>query len=223
MSSPALNATNLFETAALLPCSESFWTTLFGLFLLEGALSQPDSFGITVYERNSNVKTPPYYELRRGSPRFVPGAILMSDVAIEPTTEKTQSFLSAKCSGLKLPCFGIRPDILINGVGSQPYLTFIECKTSTSMQANQLENYGTIIRELNLRGWQCQLLLLASKGMSEALDKQVRYLEKCLANDFGLILWENVLLHMIEMRFRIPGVDLKTWKAFSSIEPEVST
>jgi len=111
---------------------------------------------------------------------------------------------------------------LINGVGSQPNLTFIECKTSTDMQANQIENYATIISELNSRGIQCQLFLLASKGMSDVLDDQVRDLGKYLGGNFGLILWEDVFLHMIEMRFHVPGVDLNDWKKYSSLWPEVT-
>jgi hypothetical protein len=218
------NATNLFAAASacLLPCSESFWTTLFGLYLLEGVEKESDSFGVNVYEHNSNTQLPPYYKLRQGSPRFVPGAISMCNVSIEPTTAKTQSFLTATCGGLNLPCFGIRPDILINGVGSQPNLTFIECKTSTDMQANQIENYTTMINGLNSRGVRCQLFLLASKGMSDVLDKQVRDLGKSLGRNFGLILWEDVLVHMIEMRFHVPGVGLNDWKKYSSLQPEVT-
>lgn len=111
---------------------------------------------------------------------------------------------------------------MINGVGSQPNLTFIECKTSTNMQDNQIENYKTIISELNSRGFQCQLFLLASKGMSNALDNQVRKLGEYLVRNFGLILWKDVLLHMIDMKFHVPGVDLNDWKEYSSLQPEVT-
>ena len=220
---PPLNATNLFgNTDASLPyCGESFWTTLFALFLLKGAQDNPDSFQVNVYERNSSNSSAPYYQLRRESPHFAPGAISMRDISIEPPPNKTQEYLAKQCGGLRLPCFGISPDIVIR-VAGKSVLTLIECKISGNMQSNQLDNYKTVVSELKALNVQCQLLLLASKGMANALDIQVRHLQESLDGNFGLILWEDVLLRMIETKFDVPGVDLNQWRRYSCLEPEVS-
>lgn len=218
----SLNATNLFEDTetTLLPCSESFWRSLFALFVLQGAPEAPEDFAVPIHVKKPGGGPAPWYKKRFTASEFAPGRISLADVAVEPTAPQTQKFLTKMCGGSSHPSFGIRPDILIRGRGAGPAFTFIESKTSTGLQANQIENYCAILAELDRKGHPAELLLLASIGMSNALDGQVVYLQGRLGTSFGLILWETVLSLMVERGFRIPGVDVQTWTKYVGILTE---
>lgn len=218
-----LNATDLFgpnSAITLIPCSESFWSVLFALFLLEQTQRSPLDFAIPVYWRKVNARAAPWYERRRIEPYFAPGHLRLSDLTVEPTTTQTLAFLERVNDGFSLPAFGIRPDVLVLGKEERPCLTFIECKTSTGLQQNQMENYPLVIAELERKGRRCQLLLLASVGMSKELDGQVLRLQERLGTDFGVLLWEEVVSEMIQSKFENNRLDTQQWAKYVEVLSE---
>jgi hypothetical protein len=218
---PQLNATYLFEMSPesdrefFLPCSESFWTTVFTLFLLKHA-EQIGSIHAWRYERNTmpcfTNLTPELLDVR---------GLVSSDIAVEPTTVSHIDHFRTLLDGPKNEDIarwcGFRPDVVIRRTlqeGNSKY-TFIEVKTGSVSSGSQIENYPMLISNLTRRSIPCELFFLCSVG-GRALDTSVCALQESadLTGRFGVILWEEVFLKMAESGFQPFGHEM-SWARYA--------
>ncbi len=219
-----MNATYLFErstheeTIAVPPLphsSESFWTSLFALFLLR--LGQDKKGQLSVWQCKSTQRQP-WYEERSDSASIDVRGIKFDDIAVEPPS------LVGRCldANVEIPpdIGGISPDILVrlpinNSRKKQKYL-LIETKTvGADLSQRQVENYLNLLEFLKKRKVDSELLLLMSVGTTPAMHEAAQNLQRNLRSKFGLLLWEDVLRQMKECRFQLAGIDIEDWQKYT--------
>lgn len=208
------NATYLFERAGDMPHhSESFWTSLFGLFVLHLA-NREASLNIWQCRKTASEAS---YEPRIGANSLALKGIKACDMSIEPPTAATRRFVwNLLNEGVQAA--GIRPDILLrirpSGVGPKEKYIFIENKTTEDLQRNQEENYPSLIEAFNRLGKPCEFLLLTSVGADKPYNSALAF-QKIMGKNFGLILWEDAIRQMKREKFEIQGIDVEEWQPFT--------
>ncbi len=206
------NATYLFdrfEKDQLPPCSESFWTTLFALFILH--LGQTSDGKLRVFQTKEPAAHPWYDPIPVRSVTL--SKIAFDDLIIEP-----QSLSSCFSTPLSVQLGGFETDVFMrmhDRTASKPKYLLVEVKTgsSASLQENQLSNYPGLVTQLNKQNIDTELLLLLSVGANDKLYKQTKDLEKKRDENFkfGLLLWEDILRQMAFSNFSPSGIDTGTW------------
>jgi hypothetical protein len=115
---------------------------------------------------------------------------------------------------------GIKPDIFIKiKYSSQVRYYLIENKmktieTFTSAQKSD-GAYVKLINLLNKYNMHCEYLVLTSCGVhNNSFWKEVREIQQKLKdkNQFGLILWEDIIRQMASISFKLPGIDIDDLK-----------
>ncbi len=164
------NATDLFELRRkekrLPDSSESFWTTLFGLFLLHVAKNGSKGSELQVW-RCSDSHEAPWFEPRRNLPPLDLTGLDFDSLTVEPIGKSmSQYFWTVAKVPLKIARF--EPDLVLEVSGTQQggntkYI-FIENKTEGPLQRNQTENYPQLINYLSQKGVGTEFLLLVSVG-----------------------------------------------------------
>jgi hypothetical protein len=214
------NATDLFELSKeseqefFLPCSESFWTVVLTLFLLEHA-AQIGSIRVWRYKKDERpcLTNVPEHTLEvRG--------LLASHITVEPSTVSHMNHFKTlpndSTSEDIARWSGFRPDLVIRRpLNGRPKYTFIEVKTGSISSASQIENYPALISNLSQLGIPCELLFLCSVG-SRALDTSILALQASsdLSGRFGVLLWEEVFLKMADAGFQPFGNEIN-WRRYA--------
>lgn len=212
------NATWLFEGtgAGNMPHnSESFWTSLFALFVLHLAKR---GTALTVWQ----CKEPTdgrYYELRHSSSSIALSGVQVADISIEPPTRAMQGFVYSLLNE-KLDAAGIRPDLFMRvplvGTPRQYKYVFIENKTTEGLQSNQEENYPALIKSIKeKKDTLCEFLLLTSVGSCKPYESAKRFQES-MGGSFGMLLWEDVFREMRAQDFKLAGIDVDAWQPFTN-------
>lgn len=205
------NITNLFEETSGLPnSSESFWTSLFALYVLHlGATNGT----VKVWERLDSDKAP-YYRLRKGSSLLDLSGLKLENVSVEPKAMaryfKSVADLSDKDSGFA-------PDVVLSRPSSRssgPMYIVVENKITQRLQKNQMQNYPRLVQSLNKKGIEAEFLLLMSVGF-EKIDSQAKVLKTQLGPRFGLLLWEDIIRGMSSSGFVLPGVDFRQFVKYT--------
>lgn len=215
----AKNATYLFEgkyKERIWPTSsESFWTALFALFALHlGCGSTPRS-RFTVWEctNGSNNK---WYSPRAARSTLELTGLNFDSIAIEPRAltnpwPGTQDVLSAKVGGFS-------PDIVIRSCNAEGHDHFvvIENKIAGCLAPNQYENYALLATWLVEKKVSFDLLLLQSAGCRGSLYDQAHSFQRSpWGNNFGILLWEEVLREMLRTEFTLAGLPVQSWHVYT--------
>jgi hypothetical protein len=220
MEERSMNATHLFErhpsgqlnSAAALPhSSEHFWTAVFGLFVLHLAGNRDSD--LHVWQLMEPPLRPKYFEPHRASPVFNVSGLAFDHISIEPSNLSGVRF--GEKASLPIQIAGMSPDLVIRnskGTAGQESYTFIENKTvGADLSQRQRENYVNLVRSLQELGIQSQTFVLCSTG-DDAVYKACREFQSVLGlENFGLVLWEDVLREMKRTVFVLPGLDIAKW------------
>ncbi|MCB1600679.1 MAG: hypothetical protein KDI66_11750 [Xanthomonadales bacterium] len=204
------NATYLFDgrTSGVLPKSESFWTTVFALFLIH--LGRPSTKHVDIgiwspdgdkkpfhYRRFSKLVNSDFFNLTANELQVErrPGSIL-------------PAFLNDKVLN------GTAPDLLVP-ISSRGWL-LIENKTCEHQVAtnSQKLNYPEIITRLRKNACTSRYLLLMSHGATKHFN-QACELHNELKDAFGILLWEDVLRRMAETDFDILGISKQELNSYT--------
>jgi hypothetical protein len=219
-----MNATYLFEGRSLqtthlkLPHkSESFWTAIFSLFLLD--LGKVGSIkGHPRVWQCKEATTQPWYELRRGSPILKLTGLEFDDLVMEPPTLAGHWFDEK----VEVPARigGVRPDVLLrlrsNSPNKMSHYVLIENKTvGADLNKNQVETYPKLLSFLSDHSIECQFILLMSVGVTEKIYKSAKILQQNLGSKFGLLLWEDIFRQMKEHQFQLPGIEIDSWQKYT--------
>lgn len=223
--SETLNATHLFqrkESAKGTPTfpysSESFWTSIFSVFLLYLGKKNGKQSHLRVLECK-NSEDVPKYKLRRDSPTLAVSGLSFEDLAVEPNRDAMCNYFYDLANATPRIA-GFEPDLLIRLRTRQPgkkeRYVFIENKMEGPLQRNQVENYPTLVEYLNENGIESEFLLLISLG-NKRVYKQINYLDQHKNDNFkfGLLIWEDVLHRMKEELFHLPGADIAGWQKYT--------
>jgi hypothetical protein len=207
------NFKHLFEKTSGLPkSSESFWTSLFALYVLH--LGRTNGM-IKVWERLDSDKAP-YYGPRKGSSSLDLSGLKFEDVSVEPKAHATACYFKL-VAGLSAEDSGFEPDLVLwrppSGSSGPTYL-FVENKITQKLQQNQMQNYPRLVKSLNKKGTKAEFLLLMSVGSNE-VDRQARILKTQLGPCFGLLLWEDILRGMSRSGLVLPGIDFQQLDKFT--------
>lgn len=206
-----MNATHLFEKISgdrsFPPCSESFWTTVFGFFLLHLSKSDIDVPTVTAW-RPLDGTGPPYYERKLPADWLSVRSLTFQDLAIEPRT------VMGIWDKVGVNLGGIAPDILLRlrrDEGLDDY-ALIENKITSgaALNCNQESVYPKLVDSLKKGNIPCRLFVLHSVGCGQTLFAQTKALQQRLNNRFGIILWEDVFRLMAARKFNLPGFDIQT-------------
>jgi len=217
-----LNATHLFEksdAAGSWPASsESFWSALFGLFILYLGTGATPRGQLRIWRctDGSNAK---WYEPRPQRPSLRLENLTFDSIALEPRT------LSKTWPGTELQLTikegGFSPDVMIRSpVTKAPEHFFvIENKvTDTAYLAdNQMENYERLAVWLNKHHVSFDILFLQSVGCSDTLYKQAKYFQnEPWGSHFGILLWEDVFREMLRTDFAFIGLPIASWQRYTA-------
>ena len=219
-----MNATYLFERQGLggphptLPhSSESFWTSLFSLFLLHLGKKKNNGNQLSIWWCKKP-PYPPWYEPRPKNSFLDLRGLEFDDLAVEPPTLAGRYFET----NVEVPpnIGGIRPDVLVRlrsaGSNIDTRYVLIENKTvGADLNTNQLEGYARLLSFLDGQNIQSQFLLLLSVGTTEAIYRSAKALQQKLEVRFGLLLWEDILQQMKESQFNLPGLDIDGWQKYT--------
>lgn len=97
-------------------------------------------------------------------------------------------------------------------MADQKGYTFIENKTvGASLSPRQRENYVNLVRSLQNLGIESQTFVLCSSGDDAAYKACKKFQSVLGVENFGLILWEDVLREMKRTAFSLPGLDIAKW------------
>jgi hypothetical protein len=215
------NATYLFEgyspdgVRPQLPhSSESFWSSIFALFLLHLAGKEEGDAHLAVWQPKTPVQPPCYYERRQGSPTINVKNVKFADIAIEPTTVTGRFFRHDLEVTIE---FNFRPDILIkltptSPLGSPKWI-LVENKTvGDGLAKSQFENYLKLMKFLEQNRVDAELLLLVSVGTTDnTIYNSAKNFQTHLGARFGVLLWEDVLREMGKQAFAPGGLDTAAW------------
>lgn len=217
-----LNATYLFEekkTDGSLPelphKSESFWTTIFALFLLHLGNTKTGKGKLPIFqciEPRPNQR--PWYERRHENPILNLAGLKFEDLTVEPPSLAGPWFhLDREAPQEK---GGFRPDVVIapRQSNSVPNYILIENKTiGSNLTKRQMDNYTNLFSFLSNNKINCEFLLLLSVGNN--IDKAARKLQEKLKDKFGLLLWEDILRQMKVHQFQLPGINIEQWQEYA--------
>ncbi|HEV2488987.1 MAG TPA: hypothetical protein VGT03_04200 [Candidatus Acidoferrales bacterium] len=193
--------------------SESFWTSLFALFVLHLA-ERGAALNVWHCKEPTDGR---YYEPRHSSGAIVLAGLRATDVSVEPPTGAMKSVVQGLLNE-EVNAAGIRPDLFIRvplaaPSGEWKYL-FIENKTTGGFQPNQEENYPALLESFEKNGKPCEFLLLTSVGSCKPYESAKRF-QRTMREAFGLLLWEEVLLQMKAHELKLPGIDTGAWQPFT--------
>lgn len=229
------NATYLFEKNRLkkennepdgfLDNSESYWTTLFGFFLLHLAQGRKDNRVEPVIRTWKCIgsEKAPFYDPKPKNTWLDVSGLTSEGIAVEPA-DLDGVWKGSSIDG-NASFTGIRPDIVlkINGRNETRYV-LIENKTTTKgkLQENQMHNYPRLIKALadgKKEKIICGLVFLQSVGCHGRYSyyDQAMEMEKILPEpgQFAIILWEDVIRQMINTGFQIAGLDFQGWGQYA--------
>ena len=212
-----MNTTDLFNDAnnCWSASSESFWTTLFGFFVLHlGSMDTPSKH-LTVWHCTDGTDNK-WYASRRSAPSLELSNISFESIAIEPLTLSskpwpgTQLFLSPADGGFS-------PDIVIKTRKAEggDHFVIIENKVREDLQANQMVNYRCLTNWLFGKNISFDFLLLQSLGSSPKLFEQARCFQNEGNKQFGILLWEEVLRLMQSTHFAQQGLPIQSWQVYT--------
>jgi len=202
-----LNATDLFiqpllgeEIGLQLQPSESFWTSIFALFLLHLGSQPRQNSTLPVYQCRLT-SAAPWYERRSAAPELIMEGLKFDGIVVEPRTLKG-------FSGAPETISGIRPDLFftIKMETDKRKYCFVENKTVGNLNSNQLQAYPKFINYLSGQNYDCEYLLLLSVGCSNKTFREAQGLQARLQGHFGLLLWEEVFRQMKIRDFDLPFI-----------------
>lgn len=207
------NATDLFMSQAK---SESFWTSIFCLFLLHLSTKKEDidTLGVWICEESGH----PKWFMKKKDYVFNINKLAFADIAIEsPIHEGLFREMHKK---LPQNCSGIKPDLFITCKLDNPHkydYIIIENKISNQdFTWPQKNGYPELVKYLNECGMTCYFILLISVGndfsFNGAKDLQHKMIEEGLEKYFGVLLWEDVIRKMHKNRFLLPGININDWQ-----------
>lgn len=177
-----MNATGLFNSQEK---GESFWTSLFSLFLLHLAARTTSRDVLTIWHCTDGPKAP-WYVRRLANSNLQLANVGFDDMAVEPSSV---SFMPEEIT----PEAGyFPPDIVIrSNPGDGRHFFIIENKIKGHLQNNQIHNYPELIKWLlDHKISSFDFLILHSEGRSDALAQQTRNFQKSKwgADHFGILL-----------------------------------
>jgi len=189
------NATYLFEKYKL---HESFWTILFTLFILHQKY-------IKVWQCNDKK---PYFIKRSSRSLIKLNTVKFDDLIIQKPLYAED--FSKNIGELPNNLGGLTPDLLITLRQSpQNKYILIENKTDeVHLGWHQKNTYHKLVSYLNNeKNIDIQYFLLVS-CCCDKLFADAKILQKNLNDQFGVVLWEDILKQMINaIDFKIPGID----------------
>lgn len=205
------NATYLFKNVGGIWSAngESFWTSLFALYLMH--LSHQGNPTLRVWRPNRESKK---YELRKPRGELLLSPIRFSDIAIEATIGErnwpTGPFVDKH--------LGMKPDILVKYRDNEMdrYL-IIESKVGddNKLRAEQERNYANLATWLRERQIVFDILVLQSIGNAALFDRFSKPIDGVKADEFGLLLWEDAIASMSRIGFEPVGLPVKEWLPFT--------
>jgi hypothetical protein len=206
------NATYLFEAknSQWPPSSESFWTTLFAIFLLE---KKPV---LTIW-RYDNSSIRPYFSKRVSQNKQEPDCLFLDGLIFESVVVEPRA-LSRNWPGTdEIPTAdagGFSPDVVIRL--KNDHFVIIENKITSGamLNKNQLENYPRLADWLTIKNCKFDILLLMSVG-ADGLYKQAKELMDKIGGNFGILLWEEVLKKMKESGFAKDYLPIDDWQKYT--------
>lgn len=216
------NTTSLFECLGeqgkLPSLSESFWTSIFAVFLLHLSHTANGTTQINVWHCKDASTPPrqckqPYYKLREGKPFMVTG-LAIENLGVE-VKYLTKEWIDV-CGVVDPGIGGIKPDIVLRlpsaSMGKAKYV-LIENKIryGTPLSENQKKEYPDLINFLNGQGIQCEYLILQSVSCDNAFFGGLQFLQRKLDDKFGILFWEYILKLMEKTNFRPAGLDIASW------------
>jgi len=213
------NMTYLFErleSKSKLPaCSESFWTSIFCLYLLHlGEMKKKDQ-RLKIWQFNENDSR---YS-QQANRYLTVDSMTFDDFVSEP--RRLQEVYQSNNDPLTIPpkYGGFEPDIILripNERDNKYKYVLIENKITTNayLAGNQMENYPLLVEYLLGKSINCEFYILRSVGCSKKLDKQAIIFQNRLNNNFGILLWEDILLQMVDCKFHLPGINPNNWKQY---------
>lgn len=197
--------------------SESFWTTLFAMFVLHiGSLDPPRQLTVWHCTDGSQNK---WYTPRKKRPSVVFTGVKFDDLTIEPSTLSKKEWPGTNLL-LSPEDGGFSPDVVIRVPGEdhgKDHFIIIENKITygACLQENQMINYPRLIARLIENQISFDFLFLQSAGCSEELARQALCFQKQpWADNFGILLWEQVLREMDNTHFA-PYLPIKEWQKYS--------
>lgn len=214
------NMTYLFErleSKSKLPaCSESFWTSIFCLYLLHlGEMKKKDQ-RLNIWQFS---KSDSWYSQQPHRYLTVDG-MTFDDIVSEP--KGLWEAYRSNDNPLTIPpeCGGFEPDIILripNERDDKYKYVLIENKITTNacLAGNQMTNYPLLIKYLSYNSIYCEFYILRSVGCSKKLDEQTIFFQNELNKNFGILLWEDIMLQMIDFKFNLPGINPTNWKQYS--------
>lgn len=215
-----MNASHLFEQrrheGGLPDSSESFWTTLFALFLLHIGKAEQEQGRLGVWLCKKDEPNPPWYVPRKGAPTLNLLGLNFEDISVEPDT----LYGWRPHSNLALPADigGFRPDVLARlrrqRRGDESYLV-IENKRWSALSSAQEESYLNLMNFFEESGINAELMLLFPVGCSTKLFNQAQHLQDLLPDRFGVLLWEEVFQRMRAYGWHVSGIDVDGWQKYT--------
>jgi hypothetical protein len=213
-----LNATYLFEDSnkeRVWPASaESFWTTLFSLFILHLSNGTAPRGKLTIWHCTDGPKAPWYVPRSKEKLEFK--NVTFDDITVEPYG-LCRPFLCTN-ETLTAEAGGFSPDIVVRSRSkNRDHFVIIENKVTSGshLAPNQIENYPCLMKWLSERKISFDFLILQSVGCCDALAEQTRFLQKEWQRHFGILLWEEVLREMKRTNFLLTGVPIDRWERYS--------
>jgi hypothetical protein len=216
-----MNATDLFELTeknrGLLPNSESYWSTLFSFYLLHLSTARIANKLITTWFCTN--QGPHYFKRKAASAYLSVEGLTSKDIAVEPTKSLKGIWRSSKID--KNDYFtGISPDIIFKiaqTTGKDRYVLIEnKVKAGADLNSNQKTSYPDLIKQLSKEKIDCSLFLLQSLGADKIYESAMTLQEDfSQSNNFGVILWEDVIRCMKRDGFIIAGIDFDAWQPYT--------
>lgn len=210
------NATDLFAGGRGFPAhSESFWTSVFALFLLHLA-SQEKPLRLWRYESS---RQRPWYWRHQSTPALDLSGLRPGDLSVEPTTRGHGDFFQV-LADVSVKKAGFRPDILLRLSSSDAKgdrFILLENKTTEHLQRNQMENYPALSRALSEKGVKNHVCLLMSLGADDSFCKCVEELHSDLGQGFSIVLWEDVFRSMKAAGFQPVSLPVDEWLEYTAL------
>lgn len=198
------NATDLFiKPDRAYHNSESFWTSLFALYIL--GVSNSGAERIPAYQHTNRG------EFRKDGFLKIPSGLKFEDVVVEGGIGDISFFKKAGFNGNEiLEDFWFKPDVVIRADSKK--VIVIEIKTvGHHLGEHQKNNYVNFTKFLNERGCNAELYFLLSCGHEKNSDWEL-LTEKGEQLEYKILLWEDVLkgidVHTIELKKCFSGIKL---------------
>jgi hypothetical protein len=192
--------------------SESFWTTLFGLFVLHLSNIGEPTTGLNIWQ-GANGTDGKWYERRKPSTTLELSNLSFNSIAIEPSN-LLKILWPEK---LEQKEGGFSPDIVIKtrkADGSDHFIIIENKGSGATLRENQLENYPRLMDWLKVKKVSFDFLLLQSVGNNYYLFKKACELQKKY-EQFGILLWEEALRVMQKTHFAPQGLPIPLWQVYA--------